>query len=183
MEWVGPAKVHLKLWVAWISTFPIKIQSLYVWGAWTLRVGKRELQGFHLRVLVAPFPFAHLNDLMETQEKNPKLPQKSFHPSGSWKRHLKHFFFFFAVAEADDSKCLKTPQSCKADSSLELTAQLWKLRWEVSLFQTSEADKSHWAVSQTVGTFKEIYLWPNFYYLATRNAKKKVSFNSADVIK
>lgn len=29
---------------------------------------------------------------------------------------------FFAVA--DDSKCLKTPQSCKADSSLEPTAQL-----------------------------------------------------------
>lgn len=69
------------------------------------------------------FPFLHLNDLMERQEKNPKLPQKSFHPSGSWKRHLKHLFFF-TVAVADDSKCLKTPQFCKADSSLELIAQL-----------------------------------------------------------
>lgn len=32
---------------AWISTFQMKIQNLYLWGAWTLRVSKRELHGFH----------------------------------------------------------------------------------------------------------------------------------------
>lgn len=89
---VRPRMAHRKSRVAWIPTFPIKIHNLSVWGAWALRVCKRELQGFHFRALVVHFPFVHLNDLIEMQKKNPKLPQKSLHPSVSWKRHLKHLF-------------------------------------------------------------------------------------------
>lgn len=162
MERVGPETAHLKSSAAWIPTFPIKIQSLYVW---TLRVCKRELQGFHLRAFVARFPFVHLNDLMETQKKNPKLPPKSFHPSGSWKWHLKHLFSL---------RLWQMTQNVWKHHSLAKLRAHWRRMHNCDTcdersvhFKTCKTDKNHWAFFSNCCLFCQMYLPSNFYCSAT----------------
>lgn len=105
--------------------------------------------------LVERFPFVHLNYLMEMEKKNPKTATEKLTPKCELETTSQTSFF----TVADDSKCLKTPQSCKADSSLEPTAQLWN-----SGCKTYKADNNHWP------------FFSNCWYFQTNVPAAQISF-------